>query len=476
VLAALFLIGIIFHYPRQILSIDTPSLFAFLGLTHQAVERILFLMPITYAGMFFGVKAGMTSLLIAVAIMLPRIFLISEYRPEAIVEGGAVIVLGTLVNLWFGVKRKENSLYRQLISRLEESEQGLSISEQKYHYLFENASDAIWVHDKDGYFLEGNKTFEKLTGFRVEELKGVQLARFLNEDALKLAKEVRAKLIRGEEFEQPYEQQFYIKDGTMLTIKMSSNPVIFNGEVTGFEHVARDFTQEKQLQENVHSYIQQITRAQEEERKRISRDLHDDVSPQLLILIQKLDKITADQKGRKSGLRDHIHGLRTQAVGALDALRNCAQGLRPRIIDDLGLVAAIEWMVEDLEKDRGITARVTVSGLDRELSPEIQIVLFRIAQEGLNNIRKYAQAKNVSITLEAGEDHITMTVADDGVGFETPERVGDMVSAGRLGLMGMYERARLVHGNLQIISEPGRGTQLVATLPLPAAVTQNAAR
>ena len=436
-----------------------------MGLTHHAVERILFLIPVTYAATVFGIKAGMTSLVIAILIMLPRILMIPDFRAEAIMEIGIVFILGILVNLWFEVKRKENKLYRQLVARLEESEQGLRISEQKYHYLFENASDAIWVHDIDGYFLDGNKTFEKLTGFSVEELRGVHLARFLGSESLALAREVRNKIINGEEFKQPYEQQFYIKDGTMLTVMMSTNPVISNGEFSGFEHVARDVTQEKQLEINIRSYIQQITRAQEEERKRIARDLHDDVSPILLLLIQKLDGLTSSQRPKLSTFQNSLGGLRKQAVEALEALRRCAQGLRPRIIDDLGLLAALEWIADDLERAQGVIAQVELSGIDRDIPPEIQIVLFRIAQEALNNIRKHAQASEVVIRVKGEADYITMIVKDDGRGFEVPERVEDMVSAGKLGLMGMYERARLLDGTFQIKSEPGKETQVIVRLP-----------
>ncbi len=461
----MFIVGIIFQYPQQILRIDSPSLLSFLGLTRHAVERTLFLIPITYAGMFLGFRAGIVSLVISLAVILPRVFLISEYRAEAILESGAVVILGILVNLWFEAKRKESEAYQQLLNRLEESEQEISISEQKYRYLFENASDTIWVQDVNGLFVDGNKAFEKLTGFKREELKGVQLAKFLSSKSLTLAKEVREKLIKEEEFEQPYEQQFFVKDGSTKTVKMSTNVIIAGGRISGFEHVARDVTQEKQLQENVRTYIQQITRVQEEERKRIARDLHDDVSPYILILIQKLDKLASSPRMKLTTFKENLETLRSQAVEALEATRRCAQGLRPRIIDDLGLIAAIEWIGEELERTRGIKVNVKVTDIDQPLTAETQIVLFRIAQEALNNVRKHAHATAVDIKVEVGKEYIDMVVADNGAGFKMPERVEDMVRAGRLGLMGMYERARLINGNLQIKSEPGRGTELFVRLP-----------
>jgi PAS domain S-box-containing protein len=465
VVAAMFAVGIIFHYPQQLLGTESPSLLAFLGLTRLAVERILFLVPITYSGMFLGQRAGIASLLLTMVIILPRIFLLSGYSAEAFLEAGAVLILGVLVNLWFEVKRRENTIYRHLISRLEESERSMNVSERKYRYLFENASDAIWVQDVNGLFVDANRAFEKMTGFKVNELKGVQLAKFLSSGSLALAREVRDKLIQGEAFGQPYEQQFSIKDGSIKTVKMSTNPIMAGGRITGFEHVARDVTLEKQQQENVQSYIRQITRVQEEERKRIARDLHDEVSPEILILIQKLDKLATAKSTRAASLKENIAGLRRQAVDALQSLRRCAQGLRPRIIDDLGLEAALGWLADELEKDLGIDARVEVTGVDGALSPEMQIVLFRIAQEATNNIRKHAGATRVTIRVEGGADFITMSVADDGRGFEVPPRAEAMVGDGRLGLMGMYERARLLNGKLEIKSSPGTGTEVVVRLP-----------
>lgn len=348
------------------------------------------------------------------------------------------------------------------------SEQSMDVSEQKYRHLFENASDAIWVQDVNGLFEDGNQAWHRLTGFSVEDVKGAHVAKFLSQESLALAREVRNKLVKGEEFEQPYEQQFYIKDGSVKTVKMSTNAIISGGRITGFEHVVRDVTQEKQRQENVQVYIQQITRAQEEERKRISRDLHDDVSPDLIILIQKLDNLATAQHLKLAMVKENLEDIRGQAVKALEGLRATAQGLRPRVIDDLGLVAALEWIAEELERDQGIRTKVESRSMERPLPPETQILLFRIAQEALNNIRKHAQASEVNISLEGGEKNIKMTVTDDGHGFETPGKIEGMVSEGRLGLMGMYERAMLLNGNLQIKSAPGKGTEITVTLPWPA--------
>lgn len=340
----------------------------------------------------------------------------------------------------------------------------MDVSEQKYRHLFEAASDAIWLQDVNGFLVDGNRAWQKLTGFTVDEVRGTHVSKYLGKKALELAREIRHKLVTGQVFEQPYEQRIYTKGGAEKQVKMSTNALMSDGQITGFSHVARDITMEKQQQENVRAYIQQITRVQEEERKRIARDLHDDVSPDLIILIQKLDNITSTQRP-KAEVRKSLNEAREQAVQALEGLRATAQGLRPRIIDDLGLVAALEWIAEEFERDQKIHIHVETGNIEKKLASETQILFFRIAQEALNNIRKHAHATKVTIRLESDKHELRMTVKDNGQGFKAPERIEGMVSEGRLGLMGMHERARLLDGDLQINSVLGEGTDITVHVP-----------
>ena len=151
---------------------------------------------------------------------------------------------------------------------------------------------------------------------------------------------------------------------------------------------------------------------------------------------------------------------------SLEALRRYAQELRPRILDDLGLIPALEWMAEDMEKNYGVKAHVEVTGSQRSLPAEVELLVFRIAQQALSNIRRHAEASVAAIRLEFGGDNLRMTVSDNGKGFEMPQRIENLASSGRLGIMGMYERAQLLRGTLEIKSELGRGTQVVAEVPL----------
>ncbi len=340
------------------------------------------------------------------------------------------------------------------------------LTEQDYRYLFENASDAMWVHDMKGNFLDANKAFEKLTGYTLEEWTGLNVTQFLNNESLALAEEVRRKLLRGEAIVPPYEQQFFLKNGSIRAVTMATSPVVIGGEVKGFQHVARDVTEEKKLQENMHFYVQQVTRVQEEERKRVARHLHDDVAPSLLLLIQRLDAILLSTPRLSTSLKNKLEDLHIHASAALESLRRSAQDLRPRIIDDLGLIAAIEWMAENFIEDYGIDTQFEVIGVEQGLTDEVQLLLFRIAQEALTNIRRHAEASRAWITLEFGEKKVVLTIKDNGKGFEMPQRMGDLASAGKLGLAGMQERAELIGGSLRIQSEPGKGTTVTIEVPI----------
>ncbi len=289
------------------------------------------------------------------------------------------------------------------------------LAEQNYRYLFTNASDAMWVHDMDGNILVANKASEKLTGYTGEELAGMNVVRLLTTEYLDVARERKRKLLEGETIEQPYEQRLTRKDGTTGIAKMTTSLVTINGQAAGFQNIARDVTEEKKMQENLRFYVQQITRAQEDERKRVARQLHDEVAPPVLLLIQRLDAVASLTRPRLSkSLKDKLEELRRQAIGALEGVRRCAQDLRPSILDDLGLIAALEWMAEDLAKKYGIDAHVEVTGNERGLPGEVQLLLFRIAQEALSNIRRHAEASIAVVKLESGDSKIKMTTTDNG--------------------------------------------------------------
>ncbi|TET39823.1 MAG: PAS domain S-box protein [Dehalococcoidia bacterium] len=639
--AAMLAAATILHYVEQIGILTTAPPSVHFGFTRHAMDRILFLLPIVYAGFIFGVRGGLVTLGFAALAMLPRVIFISASPQDALFEMGAVILVGSVVILWFRAQRKETEQRQQALLKLEAARQelqshlqtirsnerrlaalntisslvtqslqleqilnsaidkvmemmeveaaliflldeeareivlnvhrgvstefargvsrmrvgegfngqvaesgqpmvvedackdpklsrvavreenlhaelivpliskgkimgtlcvamhsprqflldevdllfaignqiGIAIenthlfqqlqaSEQSYRDLFENANDAIWVQDLEGNILVTNKACEKLTGYTQEELTGAKVVGFLSEEGLNIAREVRHKLLKGEVIEQPYEQRLIKKDGTEAIMKLATSLITTDGQPTGFQHIARDVTEEKRMQENLRFYVQQVIAAQEEERKRIARELHDEPAQSLLLLSQRLDAL-ASASHRKSfkPIQEQLEGLRTLAVHTLEGLRRYTQDLRPSILDDLGLVAALEWLADELSKN-GISARVEILGVERALLSQAQLLLFRIAQEALSNVRRHSQASIAEVTIEFDEGKTRMTIKDNGKGFELPRSIGDFASTGKLGLMGMQERVRLLRGTLTLHSELGEGTIVMVEVPV----------
>jgi two-component system sensor histidine kinase DegS len=138
---------------------------------------------------------------------------------------------------------------------------------------------------------------------------------------------------------------------------------------------------------------------------------------------------------------------------------------RPSILDDLGLVPALEWLLDDLEKQHDIKTSISISGNRRRLAPEKELIVFRVAQEALSNVRRHSTASTVEMSIDIDETALTLIVNDNGQGFDMPQRVGDLIHSGRLGIVGMRERARLVDGTLIVQSEPGKGTTVTLRVP-----------
>ncbi len=220
------------------------------------------------------------------------------------------------------------------------------------------------------------------------------------------------------------------------------------------------------LYENMRFYARQITRAQEDERKRIARELHDDTAQALINLSRRLDDLTISREQLSESAIGRLEELQELIDGILRGVRRFSRDLRPSVLDDLGLLPALEGLLADVKED-GIETELKVCGDRRRLLPEVELALFRIVQEALSNVRRHSQASRVVTTVEFGEGRVRITVDDNGQGFELPDRTGDLAATGKLGLIGMHERARLLGGTLLIQSEPDKGTKVMVDTPIP---------
>jgi signal transduction histidine kinase len=219
------------------------------------------------------------------------------------------------------------------------------------------------------------------------------------------------------------------------------------------------------LYQNMRYYARQITRAQEDERKRIAREAHDETAQILVALSRRLDALMASPELPSPAFRDRLEGVRELTTEAMQSVRRFSQDLRPPVLDDLGFVAAVRGLTRNLE-EVGVETELQVSGSPYRLSPDEELVLFRIAQEALNNVRRHANARQARVMVSFHRNSVQMVLEDDGRGFEAPDRFVDLVASGKLGLIGMHERARILGGTLQIESQPGEGTRVIVDAPV----------
>lgn len=219
-------------------------------------------------------------------------------------------------------------------------------------------------------------------------------------------------------------------------------------------------------QENLRHYLQQATMVQEEERKRISHELHDDTIQALVVLSRQLDALATGDSGLSEDARRQLEDLWQQTDNILKGVRRLSQDLRPAALDRLGLLPALEWLASSVKGYSGIAAGVEVIGTERRLPEEVAIALFRITQEALRNVWRHSDATDVRIQVEFTEDKKTrITVTDNGKGFDLPDMLTDLARNGKLGLTGMQERAQLAGGTLTVQSQPGSGTSITVELP-----------
>lgn len=213
-----------------------------------------------------------------------------------------------------------------------------------------------------------------------------------------------------------------------------------------------NIAKERTIQENLRSYARAISRAQEDERKRIARELHDDTLQSLVVVARHLEELT----GGESGMT--VEEVREEVRELARSVRRFSQELRPSILDDLGLIPALKWLAQELQANFGIDVTVKTSGKQRQLDAETELSLFRIVQEALTNVRKHAEATEVSVNVSFREDRIKVTVKDNGKGFDTAQQNAEANGESKLGLMGMQERAELIGGKFEMTSAPGEGT------------------
>lgn len=217
-------------------------------------------------------------------------------------------------------------------------------------------------------------------------------------------------------------------------------------------------------QENLRNYLSAVTRGQEEERRRLARELHDSTIQSLVALHQRLQM--ARLQSDTADVDNQLQELETMAHNLIAELRRVTHALRPSYLEELGLVPALHMLVTDKSETTNMPITFEVLGVIRRLQPEIELSLYRMAQEALTNAVRHSQASQTDVYLTFGADRLVLTIEDNGVGFKMSESPAEMAPHGHFGLLGLYERAELIKAKLTIESQLGEGTVIKITVLL----------
>ncbi len=223
-------------------------------------------------------------------------------------------------------------------------------------------------------------------------------------------------------------------------------------------------TQIRKSRAAVRRYVTDVTRSQEEERKRIARELHDDTVQSLIAIGQRIDLVKGFLHDPTES-QNRLSELRKMVTGTIANVRRFSRDLRPMALEDLGLVTAMQYLVHQLAQNQDIKVDFKVEGKHEGLPSDMEVAIYRILQESLNNIRKHAQATEVTVLVEFNKQEITLTVQDNGRGFEVPESITEFASQGSFGVMGLQERAQLFGGRITLKSQLYEGTTVQMVMP-----------
>jgi signal transduction histidine kinase len=214
-------------------------------------------------------------------------------------------------------------------------------------------------------------------------------------------------------------------------------------------------------EEERQAYLAQVFQAQEDERKRIAQEIHDDAIQSLILVANSVREISYNKSNRnKEQIQDQANAIRDEIIRVSDDLRRLTLDLRPGIIDNIGFVPALRWLVDRINQDGHINAQILIKGEERKISDKSDVTLYRIVQEALNNVLLHSAATKTNVELEFSSDRVKILIRDNGKGFSLPKRINTFAMAGRLGILGIQERVRALNGTFIIKSSLGKGTTI----------------
>jgi len=343
-------------------------------------------------------------------------------------------------------------------------EEELRRSEEKYKTLTTSSLTGIFIH-KDGRFVFVNDRFAKVHGYTAEELLGMEYKALIHPDYREIIAERVLKRLKGESVPYQYEVQRLKKDGETIWCEMVVAAIEYMRKPAIMGNIF-DITRRKQAEEHVRTLTQQLMKAQENERQRISRYLHDNVAQDLSLLKIGLETLFDGRPSVSVKIKQKSSELSKILKRSISAVRDFAYNLHPPGLDQLGLVRTVYQYCEEFAEKKQINIDFFAAGMDDLTIPfDTEINLYRLIQEALWNIKKHADANSVTLKMVASFPYIILRIEDDGKGFNINDRMVSAIKEKRMGLRSMEERVSFLNGKMKILSRPTEGTKIFIQVP-----------
>ncbi len=382
----------------------------------------------------------------------------------------------------FPIRDAKGKIYRIVgiaddITKRKEAWDFLYESEARKKAIMQTSLDGIITINHDGVIVEVNSAAEKMFALGQSKLVGEKILEIIPPSfkdwfhAGLMNSFAGAKgPTQGSRIEMPALRG----DGNRFSAEFTISAIMLNGEHPMFTLYIRDITQLQRAMSELRALPQRIIKAQEDERSRIAQELHDGINQSIASVKMRLSKVATPEL--KPSTREILHRCDDLLVRVLEENRRIAHNLRPVELDNLGLATACTNLCKQVHARSNIEFDCEMIPVTKRLQPELELNIFRILQEAINNIEKHAQAKQVKVRIRTRQNEIILKIQDDGCGF-TPRTVANKSSRRQgLGLTNMRERALSMGGNCEIKSSLKRGTVVVARFPLNAPEKKNATK
>ncbi len=451
------------------------------GWSAATAGAAVFLIPLVYAALNFGLLGAASTAGWVTVLFLPECVSLAD-AGEASGAWALVIQLAVIdgVALVVGRRVTDDRMARAAAERAEAAHEQ---AESLYRDLFESNLSPIVIVDGTGIVVELNAAARRM--FRHPGPLGDHRAPASRDDSRLIdvvgaaaASTILADLVpdlRAAQRHEPSPEAMQTgprEPVAPVSFRTEGSEVLLRPTLTPLQHpiaggvaqvVFEDVTAETLRREHVEAYAGQVVLGQEEERRHLAQELHDGPLQALIHLCRQIDGVDVADTGA-AGVREQLDQLRVTTEATVDELRSIARGLRPSILDDLGLDASLRQMAAAAAARTGNIVEFTLTGPPRRLPPDTELALFRITQEAVSNSEKHAESSRTDVVLSFQVDEVRLTISDDGAGFtQADAERADL--RGSLGLTGMAERAHLVGARLTVASAPDSGTRIEVVLP-----------